>query len=269
MPGASAICEGEAVVENAENAENLENALNAAGGHDAGPAVLKERRVEDAATLKALADPLRLAILDVLMAAAGTGPLTAKEIAAALDEPQTKLYRHIKQLEKVGLIRVAGTRLVSGIVESRYSPAQESLRLAPEIFSPDSPTRVDAYDAMLAAMDRVRGDFRAAATAGRVDFSRDDSGALSGLFSHFSYRVAPERLLRLRGQLAAVFDELHAEGNSTAEDAVDVTLFTLLYGVGPVPAAGAAPAPTPASAPAPTLTPAAGSRNGGGPGTES
>ncbi|WP_406113382.1 ArsR/SmtB family transcription factor [Kitasatospora purpeofusca] len=257
------------MVENAESPESPESPVNAASGDSAGPAVLKERRVEDAATLKALADPLRLAILDVLVAAAGTGPLAAKEIAAALDEPQTKLYRHIKQLEKAGLIRVAGTRLVSGIVESRYSPAQESLRLAPEIFSPGSPTRVDAYDAMLAAMDRVRGDFRAAAMTGRVDFSRDDSGALSGLFSHFTYRVAPERLVRLRGQLAAVFDELHAEGNSAAEDAVDVTLFTLLYGVGPAPAVDAAPASAPTSAPASALPPAAGSRNGGGPGTES
>ncbi|MFJ4093759.1 ArsR/SmtB family transcription factor [Kitasatospora sp. NPDC089913] len=269
MPGASAICEGEAVVENAEDAESAQNAGGVVNGDDAGPAVLKERRVEDAATLKALADPLRLAILDVLMAAAGTGPLTAKEIAAALDEPQTKLYRHIKQLEKAGLIRVAGTRLVSGIVESRYGPAQESLRLAPEIFSSDSPTRNDAYDAMLAAMDRVRGDFRADATAGRVDFSRDGSGALSGLFSHFTYRVAPERLIRLRRQLVAVFDELHAEGNSVAEDAVDVTLFTLLYGVGPAPAAGSAPSPDPSAAPAPEPSPAVGSRNDGGPGTES
>ncbi|MFE6751346.1 ArsR/SmtB family transcription factor [Kitasatospora purpeofusca] len=257
------------MVENAEDTEDAVNAEGTVNGGGAGPAVLKERRVEDAATLKALADPLRLAILDVLMAAAGTGPLTAKEIAAALDEPQTKLYRHIKQLEKAGLIRVAGTRLVSGIVESRYSPAQESLRLAPEIFSSDSPTRVDAYDAMLAAMDRVRGDFRAHAMAGRVDFSRDDSGALSGLFSHFSYRVAPERLIRLRRQLAAVFDELHAEGNSVAEDAVDVTLFTLLYGVGPAPADGPAPAPAGGSAPAAGPAPAVGSRNDGGPGTES
>lgn len=109
---------------------------------------------------------------------------------------------------------------------------------------------------MLAAMDRVRGDFRAAAMTGRVDFSRDDSGALSGLFSHFTYRVAPERLVRLRGQLAAVFDELHAEGNSAAEDAVDVTLFTLLYGVGPAPAVDAAPASAPTSAPASALPPA-------------
>ncbi|MEV6978678.1 helix-turn-helix domain-containing protein [Kitasatospora sp. NPDC093806] len=227
LPVVAAICEGEAVVENAENAENAENPA---------PAVLKERRVADAATLKALADPLRLAILDALMAAAASGPLTAKEIAAALDEPQTKLYRHIKQLEKAGLIRVAGTRLVSGIVESRYAPAQETLRLAPEIFSPDSPTRVDAYDAMLAAMDHVRGDFRAQALADRIDFSTSPDGSpagLPGMFSHFTYRLTPERLIRLRRQLADVFEELHQEGSSEAADAVDVTLFTLLYAVRP------------------------------------
>ncbi|MET8697578.1 helix-turn-helix domain-containing protein [Kitasatospora sp. NPDC004723] len=224
------------MVENAENPEsagNAERAVNADGGAVA-PAVLKERRVEDAATLKALADPLRLAILDVLMAAGDSGPLTAKEIAAALDEPQTKLYRHIKQLEKVGLIGVAGTRLVSGIVESRYAPAQASLRVAPEIFAPGSPTRVDAYDALLAAMDRVRGDFRAHAVADRIDFgtSREaDATGLPGMFSHFTYRLTPERMRRLRRQLDEIFDELSAEGESDAEDAVEATLFTLLYGV--------------------------------------
>ncbi|MFB7472255.1 ArsR/SmtB family transcription factor [Kitasatospora sp. NPDC056184] len=215
--------------------ENAKSAVNAEEGPVA-PSLLKERRVEDAATLKALADPLRLAILDVLLAARESGPLTAKEIAAALDEPQTKLYRHIKQLEKVGLIAVAGTRLVSGIVESRYTVAQTSLRVAPEIFAPGSPIRVDAYDALLAAMDRVRGDFRAHAAADRIDFTTSrEAGAsgLPGMFTHFTYRLTPERMRRLRRQLDEVFHELSAEGDSEAEDAVEATLFTLLYGVRP------------------------------------
>ncbi|MER7702812.1 helix-turn-helix domain-containing protein [Kitasatospora sp. NPDC097605] len=241
------------MVENTESAENVDEeslapaagpaagtAVGPAASAAAGPAALKERRVEDAATLKALADPLRLAILDLLMAALPSGPLTAKEIATALDEPQTKLYRHIKQLEKAGLVRVAGTRLVSGIVESRYAPAQNSLRLAPEIFSPGSPIRVDAYGAMLAAMDRVRGEFRARALADRIDFttSRDASAVgLPGMFSHVTYRLTPERMLRLRGQLDEILNELNAEGESDTEDAVEATLFTLLYGVRPEPTA--------------------------------
>ncbi|MFJ3790392.1 ArsR/SmtB family transcription factor [Kitasatospora sp. NPDC090091] len=213
---------------------------------------LPERRVDDVATLKALADPLRLAILGALSSARSQpgpdgGSLTVKEIAAALAEPQTKLYRHIKQLEKAGLIRVAGTRLVSGIVESRYAVAHESVRLSSEIFSAGSPARSEAYDAMLAAVDRVRGDFHAKAASGRLDLStpKDGSAGPPSLFAHSELRLSPDRLVRLRSRLAEVFDELFAEmqnepqggaaGEVTdgAEDAVDVTVLTLLYGVRP------------------------------------
>ncbi|MBD0688548.1 ArsR/SmtB family transcription factor [Streptomyces sp. CBMA123] len=193
---------------------------------------VKERQVGGVAVLKALADPLRLAILGALKTSADR-PLTAKELAAELGEPQTKLYRHIKQLEKAGLILVAGTRLVSGIVESRYQVAQDSIRLAPEMFTADSPARSEAYDAMQAAMDRVRGDFRAHVADGRLDFGRsqDGTGTPSGLFADFALRLEPARLARLQSQLKELLDELTAEGPSTADDAVDVTLFTLLYGL--------------------------------------
>ncbi|MEU9079448.1 ArsR/SmtB family transcription factor [Kitasatospora sp. NPDC004745] len=195
---------------------------------------IKERQVADPAVLKAMADPLRLAILGALSSARGR-PLTAKEIAAELGEPQTKLYRHIKQLEKAGLVLVAGTRLVSGIVESRYAAAQESIRLAPEMFTADSPARSEAYDAILAAIDRLRGDFQAQVLGDRLDFSspRDGSVGPPGLFSHSVLRLSPDRLLRLRARFAEIIEELNAEGPSTTEDAMDVTIFTLLYGLRP------------------------------------
>ncbi|MFD0347930.1 winged helix-turn-helix domain-containing protein [Kitasatospora aburaviensis] len=200
--------------------------------------------MDDVATLKALADPLRLAILGALGSARsqpgpGGGSLTAKELAAALAEPQTKLYRHIKQLEKAGLIRVAGTRLVSGIVESRYAVAHDSVRLSSEIFSAGSPARSEAHDAMLAAVDRVRGDFHAKAASGRLDPSapRDGSAGPPSLFAHSELRISQDRLVRLRSRLAEVFDELFTEVRNgpqeEAEDAVDVTVLTLLYGVRP------------------------------------
>jgi DNA-binding transcriptional ArsR family regulator len=76
-----------------------------------------------------MADPTRLAILSALMDAHhGELPvMSAKELAAQLDEPQTKLYRHIRQLETAGLIRVAATRMVSGILEQRYQACQRDL----------------------------------------------------------------------------------------------------------------------------------------------
>lgn len=200
---------------------------------------LAERQVDDVATLKALADPIRLAIMGTLMGGEDAAR-TVKEIAAAIDEPPTKLYRHIKQLEQAHLIRVAGTRLVSGIVESRYAAAQESLRLSRELFSADSSARPEALDAVLAAIDWVRDEFRAGVVDGRIDFSApaDGSAGPPSQFSRFAMRLEPERVVRLRRELGELLDELAAEGNSTAPDAIDVTLLTLLYGL---PSSGSQP----------------------------
>jgi hypothetical protein len=53
--------------------------------------------------------------------------MSVKELAAELGQPQTKLYRHVRQLEAVGLIKVASTRMVSGILEQRYQACQQDL----------------------------------------------------------------------------------------------------------------------------------------------
>jgi DNA-binding transcriptional ArsR family regulator len=86
------------------------------------------RQVTSVETLKALADPLRLAILKALMRdAQNLRVMSVKELAAELGEPQTKLYRHVKQLEAARLIRVASTRVISGMIEQRYQACQASL----------------------------------------------------------------------------------------------------------------------------------------------
>jgi DNA-binding transcriptional ArsR family regulator len=93
-----------------------------------GAAPLVTRTVATVDMLKAMADPTRIAILTVLMEYPSDLPvMSVKEIAGRLGEPQTKLYRHIKQLEAAGLIKVAATRMVSGILEQRYQAAQQDL----------------------------------------------------------------------------------------------------------------------------------------------
>jgi DNA-binding transcriptional ArsR family regulator len=91
------------------------------------------RTVDDVEVLKALADPTRLAILDALMRKTGRDLpiMSVKELAAVLGEPQTKLYRHVRQLEAARLIKVAATRLVSGILEQRYQACQRELTFGP------------------------------------------------------------------------------------------------------------------------------------------
>ncbi|MFD8481254.1 ArsR/SmtB family transcription factor [Kitasatospora sp. NPDC059673] len=193
---------------------------------------MKEREVTDVATLKALADPLRLAVLSALMKR-DPQPMSVKEIAAELDEAPTKLYRHIKQLEQTGLVHVAETRLVSGIVESRYRSAQQSLRLSPQVLA-EGEQPPEALGTVLATMDLVRADFRRNFLAGRIDLTPAAQGnPLPNKFAHTNVRLTPERLRRLRSRLDELLDEVFAEDDSAEPDAVEVTLFALMYAVLP------------------------------------
>jgi DNA-binding transcriptional ArsR family regulator len=89
------------------------------------------RTVTDVETIKALADSTRLSILRAL--SRDRVPKSAKELAEELGEPQTKLYRHLKVLLEADLIEVAETRVVSGIVETKYRAAQSSVTIDPTV----------------------------------------------------------------------------------------------------------------------------------------
>jgi DNA-binding transcriptional ArsR family regulator len=68
--------------------------------------------------------PVRLRILRLL----GGGAQTTQEIAERLgDVPTSSLYRHLKLLLDGGLVEVADRRLVKGIQEKTYRPAQTAV----------------------------------------------------------------------------------------------------------------------------------------------
>jgi DNA-binding transcriptional ArsR family regulator len=87
------------------------------------------RFVEDVETLKALAEPTRLAILTALLRPPWPRVMSVKELAAELDMAPTRLYRHVRLLEEATLIKVAETRMVSGILEQRYQASERDVRL--------------------------------------------------------------------------------------------------------------------------------------------
>lgn len=87
--------------------------------------------IKDAATLRALAEPMRMQILMEL----AEGPKTVKEVAGALEVGATRLYYHFKILERAKLIRVSGRRMISGIEERTYAATAESWVPAPEFSS--------------------------------------------------------------------------------------------------------------------------------------
>lgn len=70
---------------------------------------------------KALADPLRILLLEAL----SERPRSARELAECTRLPADRLYYHIGQLERAGLIEVTEYRqLARGKVERVYAPAE-------------------------------------------------------------------------------------------------------------------------------------------------
>ncbi|MEV7009225.1 helix-turn-helix domain-containing protein [Streptosporangium sp. NPDC051022] len=190
-------------------------------------AVVDVRRITDLETLRMLADPLRLSILAAFPGGENADPLTVKELAERLGENQTKLYRHIKQLEEANLIYVAQTRVVSGIIEKRYRPTYRKLTIESDVFNlaQDSEDFSDATMAMLeSARDRLRADLR----SGRVPLDPPTYGPdLSLQISSVRVSMTPERYVRVR---TAITELIEREAYSDEGPGVlPVVVHALLY----------------------------------------
>ena len=153
--------------------------------------------IDNLETMKVIADPLRIRIIELLM-----DPNTVKNIAAELDIPATKLYYHFKQLEEHGLIRVVDTRIVSGIVEKHYQVTARSYRIKRGLISPNTPESDESVDILLGGLfDDTRHDVIDSMKAGIIKPSEgpDDSE-----------HVTPEGMYLNRGYLWLT-DEEHSE----------------------------------------------------------
>lgn len=151
--------------------------------------------IDNLETLKVLADPLRLSILEYL-----AKPGTVKQIAQKLDRPPTKLYYHFNLLEKHGLIAMVDTRIVSGIIEKHYQAAAQMYRVQWGLLSPGSPDFDEGLQAMLTAvLGDAQNDARESFHAGLVDTNEDAP--------HHRRLLMSQGRLKLTNQQAADFSE--------------------------------------------------------------
>ena len=75
--------------------------------------------------LQALGDPTRWRILGRLL----EGPATVQELARALGVAKGTVAHHVRVLDRAGLIRVAETKRMRGVVEKRYARVAGRFRL--------------------------------------------------------------------------------------------------------------------------------------------
>lgn len=168
------------------------------------PKPIPEFVVNDLETLRVLADPLRIQIIELVT----HQPRTVKQVAADLELPPTKLYYHIKQLEERGLIRVVDTRLVSGIVEKQYQASAFSYHVNKALFSPTSPAGKEGLNVMLTGLfEDTRADIQESVAEGAIDLYAEEDGdrpiSRTLMMARNTLYLAPDRAeefyRRLRG----------------------------------------------------------------------
>lgn len=182
--------------------------------------------IADLATLQVVADPLRLRILEQLR----REPQTVKQLAAALDVPQTKLYYHIKLLEEHGLIRISQTRVVSGIIEKQYGITAYRLSVERTLLSPSAPAPDEGLDTFLSVvLDHTKSEIQRGVRAGLIDIDQKSPLANGMILGRNWWRLTPAEaaeMVKRMGEVADEYVDLHADD----PDAPDVRFYEMLLG---------------------------------------
>ena len=136
---------------------------------------LEERRVVTAPQeLRAIADPLRGVILDLLLERAAS----VSELALAVGRPKSTVAHHVKVLSEAGLLRVVRTRRVRAIEERFYGRTARNIyvgKVRPEDVSPP-PWPNELADAAEESMPAYQAD-RMRALRHHVRISEAQAGA--------------------------------------------------------------------------------------------
>ncbi len=189
--------------------------------------------VSDPDTLKVLADPLRLQIIELMTPT----PRTVKQIAADLNLLPTKLYYHIKQLEEKTLIRVVDTRMVSGILEKTYQAAALNYRVNKALFSLTSQAGRDGLNVMLHGLfEDAREDIQQSVDAEALDVTASEEPGeahRSLLLSRNTLYLTPEQADEFYGRLRALVREYLRDESHLSPQSPDENPYGLLLALYP------------------------------------
>ncbi len=146
-----------------------------------------------AAQFRAISDPMRTRILNIIL----NEPATAKQIATRLGATPGAIGHHLHVLEEAGLAQIIARRLVRGIVAKYYTRTAR-------LFQFEMPRDVTGpHSVGLDLMTRARDEMAETIAAGAEDPYREVS------FAHV--RLSPERVKEYQARLVALVEDLVRE----------------------------------------------------------
>lgn len=158
--------------------------------------------------LKAISDPLRLEMLELVAEEART----VKQIAELLGKPATKLYYHMNALEAAGFVKVVETRVKSGIIEKYYRTVAESFQVDRKLLKRSGPQGDEPLENMLAVVfDATTDDVRRSWAAGLLPLGATAKKLRERVVLTRSLYTVPEAdIPKFTAKFNALLKELHA-----------------------------------------------------------
>ena len=178
-------------------------------------------KIADLETLKIISHPQRIEILTTLR-----DPKTVKEIAEEIDADPTKLYYHIRLMEKAKLIQVVETNLVSGIVEKKYLVVAKAYVVDDGIFNDpeNEPSKEDVSNLLSAMLRSTQSHLKRSVQAGLINVQNKDNIMIDS-YRYFLTEEQVKTFFERYEELGKTLKEWSAQ-NKAGDEGVDHYLMT-------------------------------------------
>lgn len=173
----------------------------------------KRFHVSDLETLRAIADPLRVQILELMEGQS----LTVKQVAEKLGLAPSKLYYHFGALEKLGLIEVAETRMVANMLEKKFRSNADLLDVDPALFKFSKEGDNEPINILLAStIDATRDDLLRSLQARQFQLEQGaDEQPRRLIINRVVSRVPEQRIEEFQERLMKLLQEFEAEDQTS------------------------------------------------------
>jgi DNA-binding transcriptional ArsR family regulator len=170
--------------------------------------------IRDLAALRVATHPLRQQILATL----NGPPRTVREVAEELGRDPHTLYYHVHVLEEHGLIRVAHSRMVSGILEKHYQVVAYEFLVESDLVSPGAAGADPLLDEILQlTLRRTESQVREMVRRGVIDLGLRAPEPRALLSRANFARLTPERARELTTRLLDLIAEFSRDVSDDPE----------------------------------------------------
>jgi DNA-binding transcriptional ArsR family regulator len=179
---------------------------------------MENHQISEISTLRAISTPLRLKLLENL----AEKPCTVKQLGDLLGMEASRLYYHVSQLEKAGVVKVVSTQQVGNLVEKYYQTTAQTFTIAPELLQQMDPTGSEAIRSAIAILNTAREELQ---LIGRSQLMDKTVGKNLGLVSRERLYLNAEQARTFKQALA----ELIAPYLTPSEGAMPFSYTVALY----------------------------------------